>query len=104
MDYLDNAPEVTDIVIEGGICIGENVSVLSSVRIGIKSIIGAESIACNDIPEYSPEYSIASGNPCRVIKRWEDGRRVKESRKELSYETCNISRRLRHTNIGGVRI
>jgi maltose O-acetyltransferase len=55
-----------DIVIEGGVWIGANSTVLGGVRIGEKSVIGAGSVVTKDIPPYV----IAVGNPCRPMKRW----------------------------------
>jgi acetyltransferase-like isoleucine patch superfamily enzyme len=47
--------------------LGENVSVLSGSIIGKRSIIGSNSVVIGEIPEYS----IASGNPARVIRRYD---------------------------------
>lgn len=44
--------------------IGGNVCVLSGVTIGNNSVIGAGSVVVKDIPPYS----LAVGNPCKVIK------------------------------------
>lgn len=62
------------IVVKDGAWIGEKVCVLQGVTIGKKSIIGAGSVVTRDIPDYS----IAVGNPAKVIKtysfenhRWE---------------------------------
>ena len=45
---------------------GEKVSILSGVTIGEKCIIGAGSIVTKSIPSYS----IAVGNPARIIKQY----------------------------------
>lgn len=50
-----------------GCWIGENVCILPGVKIGKKSIIGAGSVVTKPIPAYS----IAVGNPAKVIKKWE---------------------------------
>ena len=42
------------------------VTVLQGVKIGYGSVIGAHSIVVNDVPPFS----IAVGNPCKVIKRY----------------------------------
>lgn len=54
------------VVIEDNVWIGESVSVLSGVRIGRGSIIGANSVVTGDIEPYC----IAVGVPARVIKRY----------------------------------
>lgn len=53
------------ITIEDSVWIGANCVILSGVIIGKHSVIGAGSIVTKSIPEYS----IAVGNPARVIRR-----------------------------------
>jgi maltose O-acetyltransferase len=53
------------IVIEDGVWIGFGVNILPGVTIGEKSIIGAGSVVVNDIPSFS----VAVGNPCKVIRK-----------------------------------
>ena len=49
--------------------IGQNVTVMPGVHIGDGAIIAANSVVTKDIPPYS----IAGGNPCRMIrKRFDD--------------------------------
>ena len=55
-----------NIVIEDGVWVGANSTILPGVRIGKKSIIGAGSVVAKDIPPYC----IAVGNPCKPIKFW----------------------------------
>lgn len=43
------------------------VTVLQNVRIGCGTVVGARSMVINDIPPFS----IAIGNPCKVIKRYD---------------------------------
>ena len=52
------------IIIEDGVWLGMNVTVLKGVTIGEHSIIGASSVVTKDIPANS----IAAGNPCSVIR------------------------------------
>ncbi|PCK33628.1 acyltransferase [Pseudoalteromonas piscicida] len=52
------------IIIESDVWIGAGVSILDGVKIGKGTVIGAGSIVTKSIPEYS----IALGNPCKVIK------------------------------------
>ena len=47
--------------------LGANVTILGDVSIGNGCIIGANSLVLNNIPEYS----IAVGNPAKVIKRYD---------------------------------
>lgn len=57
-----------DIIIGDGVWIGFGVIVLPGVNIGKKAVIGAGSIVTKDIPAYS----IAVGNPCKVIKQYDE--------------------------------
>jgi acetyltransferase-like isoleucine patch superfamily enzyme len=50
--------------IEDDVWVGANVTILDGVRIGRGSVIGAGSVVTRDVPPYS----IAVGNPARVIK------------------------------------
>ena len=52
------------IIIEDGVWLGMNVTVLKGVTIGARSIIGANSVVTKDIPANC----IAVGNPCKKIK------------------------------------
>lgn len=62
-----NQPLIKQNVLIGDNCwIGEKVIILPGVEIGEWSIIGAGSIVCKSIPAYS----IAAGNPARVIKKY----------------------------------
>ncbi len=53
------------IVVEDDVWIGMNSLILSGVKIGQGSIIGAGSVVAKNIPPYS----IAVGNPCKVIRK-----------------------------------
>lgn len=64
--YMDQKLSARDVVIGNGCWIGEKVCILSGVTIGEKCIIGAGSIVTRSIPSYS----IAVGNPARIIKQY----------------------------------
>lgn len=55
------------ITVGSDVWIGADVSVLPGVTIGDGCVIGAGSVVNRDIPPYS----LAAGNPCRVIRRIE---------------------------------
>jgi acetyltransferase-like isoleucine patch superfamily enzyme len=55
------------IVIDDDCWIGANVVITSGVRIGKHSVIAAGSIVTKDVPSFS----IAAGNPARIIKRYD---------------------------------
>ena len=54
-----------DVVINDDVWLGAGVIVLKGVTIGKGAVIGAGSVVTTDIPDYS----IAVGNPARVVKR-----------------------------------
>tara|TARA_B100001287_G_C22666660_1_gene523161 strand:+ start:747 stop:1142 length:396 start_codon:yes stop_codon:yes gene_type:complete len=54
-----------NVIVEDGCWIGARVTILAGVTVGKGSIIGAGSVVVNSIPPFT----IASGNPCRVIKK-----------------------------------
>ena len=56
-----------DVIIGDECWIGVGSSILSGVKIGKHSIIGANSVVTHDIPSYS----VAVGNPAQVIKRYD---------------------------------
>jgi maltose O-acetyltransferase len=55
-----------DVLIDDGVWIGANSTIMPGVKIGKKAVIGAGSIVNKDIPPYC----VAVGNPCRPIKTW----------------------------------
>lgn len=64
--YMDQQLSGSDVFIGDGCWIGEKVCILSGVSIGEKSVIGAGSVVTKSIPSYS----IAVGNPAKVIKKY----------------------------------
>ncbi len=59
------------VCIEEDVWIGEGVAVLPGVTIGRGAVIGAMSVVTRDVPPYS----IAVGNPARVVKRYDEASR-----------------------------
>lgn len=55
-----------NIEIGDGSWLGINVVIVGNVRIGKHCIIGANSVVSHDIPDYS----VACGSPCKVIKQY----------------------------------
>lgn len=66
LPYMSQPLESKLVSIGDGCWIGEKVCILPGVSIGKKSIIGAGSVVTKDVPDYS----IAVGNPARVIKQY----------------------------------
>lgn len=56
-----------NIIIGVNVCLSSNVTIIGNVNVGYGSIIGASSLVNKDIPPFS----IAVGNPCKVIKRYD---------------------------------
>ena len=71
---LDKMPIKGDTIIGNDVWIGQNVTILPGVHIGDGAIIGANSVVGSDIPPYT----IAVGNPCRVIKKRFDDKTIEK--------------------------
>lgn len=56
--------EADSIIIEDNVWIGERCTILKGVRIGQGSVIGCNSVVTKSVPPYS----IAVGNPAKVVK------------------------------------
>lgn len=54
------------VIIRHNAWLGQNVSIMSGVEVGAYSIIGTGSVVTKSVPDYS----IAVGNPAKVIKRF----------------------------------
>lgn len=65
--YAGQSLRLAPVTIGDGCWIGEKVIILSGVKIGEKSIIGAGSVVTKNIPSYC----IAVGNPAKVIKKYD---------------------------------
>ena len=62
---LDDLPFKGDTIVGNDVWIGQNVTVMPGVHIGDGAIIAACSVVAKDVPPYT----IAGGNPCRVIRQ-----------------------------------
>lgn len=62
---LSDLPFKGDTIVGNDVWIGQNVTVMPGVHIGDGSIIAANSVVTKDIPEFH----VAGGNPCKVIKK-----------------------------------
>lgn len=62
-----------EVTIGDNVWIGGNVVICPGVRIGDNVVIGAGSVVTKDIPDWS----VAAGNPCRVIRKITDADRKK---------------------------
>jgi acetyltransferase-like isoleucine patch superfamily enzyme len=71
---IERKYKVSPVVIKDNVWIGESVSILPGVTIGLNSIIGANSVVTKDIPDNT----IAVGNPAKVIKRFNFDKKVWE--------------------------
>jgi len=69
------------IIIEEDTWIGYGSIILSGVKIGRGSIVAAGSVVTSDISEYS----IAAGNPCKVIKARFSEEQIKEHENKMGY-------------------
>ena len=69
--WNEEAPKISDLPLKGDtvvgndVWIGQNATILPGVHIGDGAIIGLNSVVSNNIPPYT----IAAGNPARVIKK-----------------------------------
>ena len=72
-----------DVTIGNNVWIGGNVVICPGVTIGDNTVIGAGSVVLRDIPAWS----VAAGNPCRVIRRiTEDDRNRYYAGREIDAE------------------
>jgi len=65
---------IKPIVIENGVWVGSNVIILGGVTLHEGCVIGAGSVVTKDVPPYS----IAVGNPARVIKKRFSTKKIKQ--------------------------
>jgi lipopolysaccharide O-acetyltransferase len=68
---------IRPVVIEDNVWIGESVCILPGVTVGTGCVIGALSVVTKDIPPYS----IAVGNPARVVKTYNFNNQIWEIKK-----------------------
>ena len=74
------------VTIGDNVWIGGNTVILSGVHIGSNTVIGAGSVVTKDIPDWV----VAAGNPCRVIKKiTEDDKKYYYKDREFDDEAWN---------------
>ena len=61
----DELPLKGDTIVGNDVWIGQHVTIMPGVHIGDGAIIGANSVVASDIPPYT----VAVGNPCRVVRK-----------------------------------
>lgn len=61
----DKNTKTMPVVIEDGVLIGAQSIVLKGSHIGARTVIGAGSVVCGNIPSDC----IAAGNPCKFIRK-----------------------------------
>ena len=71
---LSDLPLKGDTIIGNDVWIGQNVTILPWVKIGDGAIIGANSVVARNVPAYS----VAVGNPCKVVKQRFDDKTIEE--------------------------
>lgn len=69
-----------DVIIEDGVWVGCNVTILKGVHIGKGAVVAAGSIVTKDVPPYS----IVGGNPAKVIKFRFTEEQIKEHERILN--------------------
>lgn len=71
LESLKTAPQKRELTSKGAVTIGDNVwigdkaTILSGVTIGNGAVIAANAVVTKDVPSYS----VAGGNPARIIKQ-----------------------------------
>ena len=65
--FLKQGVETRQVIIGKNVWIGANSVILPGVKIGDNSVIGAGSTVIEDIPAYS----VAAGNPAKIIKKYD---------------------------------
>ena len=80
---------IAPVEVKRGCWIGQNVVIMPGVVIGEMSIVGANSV----VTESLPDRVIAVGAPARVIKRWDDDRHEWVSCSPRALATFNSERR-----------
>ena len=66
-NFLRQGVQTSQIVIGKNVWIGANSVILPGVKIGDNSVIGAGSTVTEDVPAYS----VAAGNPAKIIKQYD---------------------------------
>ena len=67
LPIVEQGFSVKEIVIEDGVWIGCGAIITAGVHIGRNAVVGAGAVVTKDVPPYS----VAIGNPARVVKRYD---------------------------------
>lgn len=67
LNFRKQGFDIKEVVIDEDAWIGSNCVILPGIHIGKHSVLGAGSVVTKDIPDYS----LAVGNPARVIKQFD---------------------------------
>lgn len=76
------------IILEEDIWVGLGVTILKGVTIGKGAVIGAGSLVVNDIPPYT----VAVGNPCKVVRKIFDDYDLNKHLAILGYDKLEIDK------------
>ena len=80
--YCLGYTKIGRVTIGNNVFIGANSTILPNTTIGDYCVIGANSVITHDIPSHT----VAVGNPCKVLKSYEDY--IEENRKRLETFPC----------------
>ena len=75
----------SDVVIEGDVWAGTNVTILKGVRVGRGSVIASGAVVTKDVPPYS----IVGGVPAKVLKKRFDEQTIEKHEKLIEQRRSN---------------
>lgn len=78
--------KIEKVAIEDDVWIGARVTILKGVTIGMGSVVGAGSLVCKSVPPYT----VAAGNPVKVLKKRFEDQKLNMHMKRLGYSDEQI--------------